>query len=64
MPAEARDGSLAFEFETRLGETIETPPEQAVGSDDDGGQGNGTGEKKIEILGIGGRGNHGADTDG
>src|SRR5208337_2055568 len=54
----------AFEFEARLGETIKTPPEQAVGGDDYGGQGDGAGEKKIEILGIGGRGNHGADAHG
>src|ERR1700691_3152927 len=55
---------LAFKFEARFGKTIKPPPEQAVGGDDHGSQGDGAGEEEIKILGVGGRGNHGADAYG
>ena len=64
MPAQAGHEELAFKFEARLGKTIKPPPEQAVGSNYHGGQGNRAGEQQIEIFGVGGRGNHGADTHG
>lgn len=64
MPAQAGREELAFKFEARLRKTIKPPPEQAVGSNHHGGQGNRAGEQEIKILGVGGCGYHGADTHG
>ena len=55
---------LTFEFEACFGETIEPTPEQSVGCHNDGSQGDSAREQEIEVLGVGGRGNHGADAYG
>jgi hypothetical protein len=49
-------GALAFEFESRFGETIKAAPDQAVCDDDNRGERDSAGEEEIEILGIGGGG--------
>src|SRR5579862_290356 len=54
---------LAFEFEAGFRETIEPSPDEPIGRDYDGSQGDGAGEEKVEILGIRRGGNQSAYTN-
>ena len=60
----ATDWPSAFKFVTGFRETIEASPQEAVGGHDDGGKGDGAGEKHVEVLAIGGGGDHSAYSDG
>src|ERR1700686_5390895 len=55
------DAPSAFQFVSRLRKSIKTPPEQTVGGDYDSSKSNRTDQKKIEVLGLGCRGDHGSD---